>query len=141
MAENHCQQCSLCCRLLGIISLEKMPGTWCTYCKPGRGGCQIHDNPLMPTECADYVCLWLQCRQEGNPLPDHLRPDRSKVIIDARLDEHAHNVRCDPLHPNAWRDPEIQRLLASLAATGSTIYLITPTGEEHRLAVVGIAGR
>lgn len=95
----------------------------------------------MPKECSDYVCLWLQCRQEGHPLPDNLRPDRSKVIIDARLDEHAHNVRCDPLHPDAWQKPEIQQVLAAVAATGSTIYLVTPTGEQRRLTVVGNAAR
>lgn len=136
MSENHCGQCSLCCRLLGIVTLAKMPGTWCQFCKPGRGGCQLHEEPEMPDECTNYVCLWLQCKQEGTPLPDDLRPDRSKVIIDARLGTLAHNVRCDPAYPDAWRNPDIQRILGTIASTGSTIYLITSSGEEHRLKVL-----
>lgn len=126
----------MCCKLLGVVSLPKPPGIWCWFCKPGHG-CAKHEQPDFPQECADYVCTWLQCRQEGHPLSPELRPDRSKVVIDARKREHAHNVRCDPQHPNAWRKPNVQRVLAALAKSGSTIYLITPTGEERRLTVVG----
>jgi hypothetical protein len=81
--------------------------------------------------------LWLQCRQEGHPLPDDMRPDRSKVIIDARkYEENVHNVRCDLMHPDAWRQPRVQSVLAALVAAGSTLYLVTPAGEEHKLRTV-----
>lgn len=107
---NHCGRCSLCCRLLGIDALEKMPNVWCKFCKPGRGGCQIHNQPEFPEECADYVCLWLQSHHEGAPFADDLRPDRCQVVIDKRLGENIHNVRCNIGYPHAWKDPRVEGL-------------------------------
>jgi hypothetical protein len=133
---NHCQECSLCCKLLGVISIAKPPGTMCWFCKPGHGGCTKYKQQDFPEECAEYVCLWLQLAQEGRPLPLELRPDRSKVVIDARKGQHVNNVRCDPRYPDAWRKPNVQRILAALAEAGSTLYLIKPSGEERPLRLV-----
>jgi hypothetical protein len=110
-----------------------MPNVWCKFCKPGNGGCQIHDQEGFPEECADYVCLWLQGHHEGHPLPDDLRPDRCHVVIDKRLGENIHNVRCDIGHPHAWKNPKVQRILQSLAEFGSTIMLVTASGEDQVL--------
>lgn len=140
MDVNHCQSCSLCCKLLGVASLEKRPGIWCKFCTPGKG-CRIHEQADFPTDCANYVCLWLQGRQEGNPLPDELRPDRCKVVIDARLNGQAHNVRCDPMHADAWRKPMVQRVLNALIRSGSTLYLVTKDGQERRLNAIERIGR
>jgi hypothetical protein len=131
---NHCGSCSLCCRLLGIKVLEKMPGVWCKFCKPGRGGCTIHNQPEFPGECADYVCLWLQSQHEDAPLPDDLRPDRCHVIIDKRLGENIHNVRCNIGHPHAWKDPRIQKVLQTVVdIERSTAVLVTESGEGQVL--------
>ena len=131
---NHCGRCSLCCRLLGIDALEKMPNVWCKFCKPGRGGCQIHNQPEFPEECADYVCLWLQSHHEGAPFADDLRPDRCQVVIDKRLGENIHNVRCNIGYPHAWKDPRVQKVLQTLAdIEGSTVVLVTESGEERVL--------
>lgn len=62
-----------------------------------------------------------------------LRPDRCHVVIDYRKRERAYNVRCDPDYPDAWRQANVQRVLAALAKAGSAIYLVKPTGEEVRL--------
>lgn len=129
---NHCSGCSLCCKLLGIAVLNKEPNVWCYFCKPGSG-CRIHGHEAFPEECADYVCLWLQGRQEGHPLPDDLRPDRSHVVIDKRLGETIHNVRCDIGYPHAWKQPKVQRILESLAEFGSTVVLVTTSGEDQTL--------
>jgi hypothetical protein len=129
---NHCSGCSLCCKLLGIGVLNKPANVWCHFCKPGSG-CQIHEHPSLPQECADYVCFWLQGRREGNPLPDELRPDRCHVVIDKRLGGDIHNVRCDIGHPHAWKHPKVQRVLQVLAELGSTVVLVTATGEDQML--------
>jgi hypothetical protein len=54
-------------------------------------------------------------------------------VIDHRLREHAYNVRCDPDYPDAWRQANVQRVLAALAEAGYAVYLIKPSGEERRL--------
>jgi hypothetical protein len=129
---SHCQECSLCCKLLGVVGIAKPPGTMCWFCKPGHG-CTKYKQPDFPDECNDYVCLWLQLSQEGRPLPIELRPDRCHVVIDARKGKHINNVRCDPDYPDAWRQTKVQQVLATLAKAGSTISLIKPSGEERRL--------
>ena len=130
---NHCQGCSLCCKLLGVVAIPKPPGILCWHCRPGHG-CTKYRQPDFPTECDNYACLWLQTHQEGrSPLSQQLRPDRSKVVIDHRLREHAYNVRCDPDYPDAWRQANVQRVLAALAEAGYAVYLIKPSGEERRL--------
>ena len=105
----------------------------CWFCQTGNG-CTKYAQADWPRECADYACLWLQTRQQGRtPLSLELRPDRSHVVIDYRAREPAYNVRCDPEYPDAWRQANVQRVLAALAQAGSAIYLISPTGEERRL--------
>ena len=122
---NACGECSLCCKLLGIEEIDKQPGVWCRHCTPGAG-CTIHEQASYPTDCGTYVCLWRQAKDEGNPLPDELRPDRCKVIVDAAKYERAHYVRCDVSSSNAWRNPKILGILAQLQRMGSTIYLAGP---------------
>ena len=129
---NACGQCSLCCKLLGIEEIEKPPGVWCQHCTPGTG-CMIHEQASFPMDCHSYACLWRQAKDEGNPLPDELRPDRSKVIIDAAKTQHAHHVRCDPASPTAWRNPKIVSILDQLARRGSAIYLVTPNKVKRML--------
>lgn len=129
---NHCQQCQLCCKLLGVVEIEKMPGTWCRFCKIGSG-CTIHDRENYPTDCGTYVCLWLQSQQDGHPLPPELRPDRCNVIIDARLGENAHNVRCNTGFPHAWKQQKVQNVLGALVRAGSTLYVVTPQGDQKKL--------
>jgi hypothetical protein len=126
---NHCGECSLCCKLLGVEVLDKPPHVWCQFCTPGRG-CQIHEEAAYPADCASYVCLWRQCRDEGVPIADALRPDRCNVIIDVRNYQAAHNVRCNPGHPHAWRRPDVQAILLTLAnQMHSDVYVVTPTTE------------
>jgi hypothetical protein len=79
--------------------------------------------------------MWRQMREEGHDCPDELRPDRSKVIIDADKNGHTHYVRCDPAHPKAWQNPIVQRLLGAIADTGSELYLVTAS-ERKRLRIV-----
>ena len=133
---NHCGTCTMCCRLLGVAEIDKPPGVWCQHCTPGVG-CRLHEKAAFPHDCAEYVCLWLQCRQENHPLPDELRPDRSKVVIDAQKIEYsgheAHNVRCAPGYPDAWRKPPIKALIQRLRQCGSTVYLVAPSGEQKRI--------
>lgn len=81
---RDCGDCKVCCKLLGVEALDppKPPGQWCTHCRPkdGTKGCAIYDH--RPKQCADYLCLWRQQSPDGEyQLPDELRPDRCKVMI------------------------------------------------------------
>ncbi len=132
---NWCGECSLCCKLLGIEEIDKPVGVWCPHCTPGSG-CRIHNQPHYPADCASYVCLWRQMKDEGVSVPDELRPDRSKVIIDAANFENAHHVRCDPSKPDAWRNPMIQGILGSMMELGSAVYLIKGDTRKRLRALV-----
>ena len=125
----------MCCRLLGVEELNKQPGVWCQHCTVGKG-CQIHEQANFPHDCREYVCLWRQMKDEGRPIADDLRPDRSKVVIDASKDGRAHHVRCDPGYPKAWQKQSVQRVLAGLAQAGSDVYLVTLSGTRRRLHTV-----
>jgi hypothetical protein len=51
------------------------PGKPCEHCT--AKGCGIYETrPENP--CRSFECGWLQ---DGSPLPEHLRPDRSGVIV------------------------------------------------------------
>jgi len=122
--------------VLGVAEIDKPPGVWCPHCTPGHG-CRIHDQPALPHDCAEYVCFWLQARQEGYQFPDALRPASSKVVAVPPKIEYAgketHNVRCAPGYPDAWRKPVVNKLIQGLISHGSTVYLVTASGETKRI--------
>lgn len=76
MTERQCGDCTACCEgWLSAKSLDMKPGRPCAHCT--ASGCAIYESrPQDP--CIDFVCGWLQ---EGSPLPEDMRPDRSGVIV------------------------------------------------------------
>src|SRR4051794_5389247 len=38
---RQCGDCSLCCKVMEIATLDKPPGSWCWHCKPARFRGQI----------------------------------------------------------------------------------------------------
>jgi hypothetical protein len=98
---RSCGACSLCCLTLDIPEV-KPPGGQCPHCKPGAGGCMIHDR--RPTRCRTYSCLWLT----DDWVPDHWRPLNSKMFIDIHVwgtpQREAMLVHMHPKHPNRWRE-------------------------------------
>jgi hypothetical protein len=104
MTEKQCGTCSLCCKLLGIVALDKPPHVWCTHCKPGDGGCMIHAN--RSAECRDFYCGWLAIEGLG---PEWF-PARCKMMIVPMADRIIINV--DPAFPGAWRrEPNYSQLV------------------------------
>ena len=68
-----CGNCSLCCKLLKVIELDKPANQWCGYCKPGKGGCTIH--ATRPDICRGYFCGWMLSDKVGDewyPLDCHM---------------------------------------------------------------------
>lgn len=67
-----CGTCTLCCKLMYILELEKPGNRWCQHCTPGKG-CNIYD--AKPRSCSDFMCLWL-----NSDLPDEFRPDKIHIV-------------------------------------------------------------
>lgn len=96
-ANRTCGSCTLCCKLLEVHEIEKPANEWCTQCST-KAGCAIYGS--RPHACIDFECLWL--RGLG---PDELRPDRSKVVMNASKDHKSIVLHVDPSRPDAWRAP------------------------------------
>jgi hypothetical protein len=125
-----CGSCTLCCKLLTVPDLEpaKPRDVWCEHCLQGTG-CGIYER--RPQSCRVFDCVWLQ--RPG--LPDTLRPDRCKVVLTTIEAERALVAQVDPGYPDAWRRPEIARLLK--LNLGKGIKVMVRVGETVR--VLGIA--
>jgi len=82
-----CGECSLCCKLMGVSSINKPVNRWCRHCtKPGCG--IYHDRPR---DCQDYACIWLQSHEgEGlshiEPMALELKPSVCGGILDVTKD-------------------------------------------------------
>lgn len=121
---KSCGSCTLCCKVMGIVELEKPGGTWCGHCKPGRG-CAIYES--RPKSCGEFNCLWL-----AEPsIPENLKPERTKVVLVVDSDGKRLIANCDPSNPLAWRREPLYGQLKRWAVEAA------PKGE----VVVAMAGR
>jgi hypothetical protein len=72
-ANRECGECNVCCKVLGIDPLKKVPGVLC----PNRTkdqGCAIYET--RPTVCRKFYCGWRIL-----PLGEEWRPDKSEILI------------------------------------------------------------
>ena len=92
--QRACGDCSLCCKLLRIASLDKPNGKWCSHCKAGKG-CDIYES--RPQDCRDFDCSWLT-----GQLGDAWYPLNAKLVIDMKGPWVM--VHVDPSVPNRWRE-------------------------------------
>jgi hypothetical protein len=122
--ERSCGTCTLCCKVLGVLALQKPEGTWCQHCITGRG-CGIYET--RPEECRSFGCLWLS---DPN-FPAALKPERSKVVFFLADGGAQVGAMVDPGQPNAWRAPEIYGLLKRMAG------LAVPLGRQIVVHVKG----
>lgn len=129
MARDICQTCNLCCKLLGVLEIEKPAHTWCSHCAPGREGCTIYET--RPGSCQTYECFYYTMKDRGETIPTSLRPDRCHVIIDASLDGLEHSVRVDPGYGEdaLKRDQGVLKLVMALVEHGP-VWLVA--GESRR---------
>lgn len=116
---KDCGGCSLCCKLLDVPGLAG-PGVWCPHCKPGSpgGGCTIHDH--RPEVCLGFDCFW-----RAESWPDHLRPDRCKVVFEALPGVVTILISVDPSRPDAWKKEEILEVIEKLRKKNRPLVLKT----------------
>jgi hypothetical protein len=102
---RSCGDCSLCCKLIRVDAFAKPPGTWCSHCAPGSGGCTIYDR--RPMECRNFLCAWMVSPSLGEPW----RPNKCKLVLRVESDGKLIAVHVDPSDPTAWRrEPYFQKL-------------------------------
>jgi hypothetical protein len=122
-SQRKCGDCQLCCKLLPVLSIDKMANTRCQHQRVGKG-CMIYKTNL-PLECGLWSCKWLT----GGPDVAALkRPDRVHYVIDAMPDMIAlandegtkteimvAQVWVDPAFPDAHREPGLRAWMAMIA--------------------------
>jgi hypothetical protein len=111
---RECGKCSLCCKLLRVLELDKAANQWCQHCKPGHGGCAIHD--ARPQICRGYFCGWMLSRGVGDdwyPLTCHMILSLAKIGGVQTV-----TVTVDGSYPLVWREPHYHQQLRALALRG-----------------------
>jgi len=93
-----CGTCSLCCKLMHIVELNKPMGQWCPNCLKS-GGCKIYET--RPNECRDFDCEWLRNAE----VSEEWQPLRSKMVLVYVRDGGANKlvVHVDAGSPLAWQ--------------------------------------
>jgi uncharacterized protein len=115
-----CGDCTMCCKLLGVVELAKPRDQWCPNCHIGRG-CNIYDS--RPRSCRDFGCMWLLYED----MPEEARPDRSHVVIwepEANT-ERIIQINVDPARPDAWKAPVLRKLIQLFTNQGVDVFLLT----------------
>lgn len=92
---RSCGNCTLCCKVLGIVELAKPLGEWCPNCEVGRG-CKIYGE--RPVECRDFHCGYLAWPM----IREHWYPATSKMVL-MTDDGNRLTIHVDPARPGAWR--------------------------------------
>lgn len=108
---SGCGTCTLCCKIMGVPELNKLPGEWCQHCDP-KVGCMIYED--RPKVCIDFECVWLQAqsREGDNQMKAaDLRPDRCKGVIVTTAQSGGIMVKMDPHRPNGYKTGALRRLI------------------------------
>jgi hypothetical protein len=111
---RSCGRCSLCCRLLHVIELNKPAGRWCEHCRPGKGGCSIYDT--RPQICRTYACGWLM----SATVSDEWYPLLSHMILSLAPFNGVNTmtVTVDPRYPWMWKEYPYYAQLKQMAERG-----------------------
>jgi hypothetical protein len=122
----ECGKCTLCCRLLGVVELNKPPVQNCEFCPNEKGGCQRHDD--LPPTCADFECGYL-----GSNLPKSFRPDKLHIIVTGEdATDKVHFLHVDPRYPDATKT-RIGRNLIAMMRQQSFGSIIITTGDKTEI--------
>ncbi len=91
-----CGGCTMCCKLLGVVELDKPMGVWCAHALKGSG-CAIYEQ--RPQTCRTYDCFWLTHPE----MADYWKPDRSRMVVTAQEGWSLISILVDAGYPDAWR--------------------------------------
>ena len=128
---NHCGNCTACCRVYNIPKFNKPAGKWCEHCAIGQG-CKIYDD--RPDVCRDFECLWLQSQSiPGAVLGPELRPDRCKVVFAPSTNANYISATTMPGAPDAWRRPAVKDFISRLVRKGNVSVVVGAPNTTDRI--------
>ena len=112
-----CGKCSMCCYLFDLPEFKKPTNKWCQHCKPGNGGCSIH-NQERPEICSTYSCLWLL-----GATPDEWFPLKSKMILNTQQvgDETICTIVVHHQYPDKWKEEPYYSAIIGNAKTRNVL--------------------
>jgi hypothetical protein len=126
---RSCDNCTLCCKAIGIPELAKPQGHDCIHCDIGRG-CKIYGR--RPEACAEFYCSYLLSPALG----EEWKPQTAHLVLGYMSDADVILIYTDPDHPGAWRREPYLARIKKWAGTTDTGYVLV--WEKHRaLALCG----
>lgn len=130
---RECGKCSLCCKLLHVIELDKPANKWCGHCNPGHGGCTIHDS--RPNICRSYFCGWML----SSNVSDDWYPLRCHMILSLGVFNGVQTmtVTVDGRYPWMWKEQPYYAHLKQMAQRG----LYVKSAEDILLVHVRVDNR
>lgn len=93
---RSCDDCTMCCKLLAVVSIEKPRAVWCPHCNQRRG-CKVYDT--RPDECEAFYCGYRRI----DHLDDRWKPSKCKFVINYESETNRIVIHVDPVRPDAWR--------------------------------------
>ena len=120
MNKRECGECTLCCILPPIPSMNSPAGEVCSACKNSK--CSIYKD--RPQECKDFNCIWLLSPVLG----EELRPDKCGTVFE--LYEGQKTVVA--LAENeSWKTGELHKLISQMLIDGYVVWVMQ--GKERNL--------
>ncbi len=108
---RSCGTCTMCCKAVGVVEIDKPGGVWCRHCVSGKR-CTIYEARYV--SCRTFYCEWMVQKALG----PEWKPDRAKFVL-ANTDAGRHLTACvDPGYPSAWRRSPYYEQLRQWAAEG-----------------------
>ena len=86
---RSCENCTLCCKVLGIPALDKPRNKVCGHCDWGKG-CQIYTR--RPGACRDFDCSYLLSPSLG----EEWKPTTSHLVLGYMADADVVLIYTDP---------------------------------------------
>jgi hypothetical protein len=138
---RSCEDCALCCMVMGIRELNKPKDMWCRHCS-SKKSCDIYAQ--RPGECRDFHCGYLTLASIG----EEWKPSRSKIILVQDMGGNRVTAHVDPKRPDAWKKEPFYSTLKNwskaalphggqvLVCVGHRTYRIFPDRDED-LGIVG----
>lgn len=112
---KSCDECGLCCKLMGVHALNKPPAKWCVHFRRASG-CGIYED--RPKDCRVFNCLWLLT---DNRLGLDWKPSVAGFLMHSEDEGRRLIVECDPAAPQAWRKEPYRSAIQRWADTGQEV--------------------
>ena len=96
VSDRSCDGCTMCCKVLTIVEIEKPAQVWCSDCAIGTG-CKIYED--RPKPCREFFCHY---RRDAG-LGEHWAPKKSKIIVAYEDENERLAIHVDESRKTAWR--------------------------------------